>query len=45
MYLDLNGEERTLGGFADLLLAGGWKVVEVHHFAGNLDAHIVAEPV
>uniref|UniRef100_D8QE34 O-methyltransferase C-terminal domain-containing protein n=1 Tax=Schizophyllum commune (strain H4-8 / FGSC 9210) TaxID=578458 RepID=D8QE34_SCHCM len=45
MYLDLNGEERTLGGFADLLLAGGWKVVEVRHLGGNLDAHIVAEPV
>ncbi|KAL1688668.1 S-adenosyl-L-methionine-dependent methyltransferase [Schizophyllum commune] len=44
MLIDLNGEERTLGRFVDLLEAGGWSVVEVHHIPGAFDSHIVAEP-
>ncbi|KAL1742284.1 S-adenosyl-L-methionine-dependent methyltransferase [Schizophyllum fasciatum] len=45
MLIDLNGEERTLGTFAELAAASGWHIVAVHRVPGNADAHIVAEPV
>ncbi|KAL1728170.1 S-adenosyl-L-methionine-dependent methyltransferase [Schizophyllum commune] len=45
MLTDLNGEERTLGRFVDLLEAGGWSIVEVHHIPGAFDSHMVAVPV
>ncbi|KAL1745742.1 O-methyltransferase-domain-containing protein [Schizophyllum fasciatum] len=44
MLIDLNGEERTLGGFVELMAAGGWRITEVHYIPGSFDAHIVAEP-
>ncbi|KAI5829924.1 S-adenosyl-L-methionine-dependent methyltransferase [Schizophyllum commune Tattone D] len=45
MLTDLNGEERTLGRFVDLLRAGGWSIVEVHHIPGAFDSHMVAVPM
>ncbi|KAL1745741.1 S-adenosyl-L-methionine-dependent methyltransferase [Schizophyllum fasciatum] len=44
MLIGLNGEERTFSGFVDLVEAGGWSIIEVHHSPGAFDSHIVAKP-
>ncbi|KIY52438.1 S-adenosyl-L-methionine-dependent methyltransferase [Fistulina hepatica ATCC 64428] len=41
----LGGEERTLGGFVDLLSDAGWKVTEVFAVHGTLAKQIWAVPV
>ncbi|KZV90641.1 S-adenosyl-L-methionine-dependent methyltransferase [Exidia glandulosa HHB12029] len=41
----LNGEERTLASFAQLLRKAGWKICEVHSVPGSVFKQIVAQPV
>ncbi|KAI5825917.1 S-adenosyl-L-methionine-dependent methyltransferase [Schizophyllum commune Tattone D] len=45
MLLNFNSEERTLGGFIDLLSGTGWKIVEAKTIPGGVDGYMVAVPV
>jgi Holliday junction resolvase len=46
MNLMLNGEERTLAGFVELLAESGWKVVRVDATGlSSPQQHIVTVPI
>lgn len=45
MLAGLGGEERTIGGFRDILKKTGWKLVEVFPLAGTVKAQLLAVPV
>lgn len=41
----LNGQERTLSSFSELLQKAGWKIIRVHAVPGSVFKQVVAQPV